>query len=283
MDDQDRIVIGDGIQVVACRMAQLRELGVVVAEADDQLCLVHRRLVGCNPVTQHLLQRGDVRDVTVRRGEEIGRERLQPTHHHVAVGIHEARQQRAPVQVDQPRVRPAQLHHLVAAAHRDDPAVLLRNGLGAHRRIVHGQDAAARPDAVRGLREGAGAGQQQCGGHGESEHRRLPGAASSGSKRRRCQHRRGPALRRTGRGPRPSRLTDRKCNRLCEPQAAPGREASGGQRAGQGSTESRADISEVSARASAGFGRRLQAQRAGVRLGAAASSVAEDGGYQETR
>jgi hypothetical protein len=77
--------------------------------------------------------------------------------------------------------------------------------------------------------------------------------------------------------------TDRKFNRLCEPKAASGREASEGQRAGQGSTECSAGISEVSERASAGFGRRLQAQRAGVRSGAAAPSVAEDGGYQETR
>lgn len=52
---------------------------------------------------------------------------------------------------------------------------------------------------------------------------------------------------------------------------------------GQGSTESAADVSEVPERTSAGFGRRLQTQRAGVRLGAAAPSVAEDGGYQETR
>jgi len=37
--------------------------------------------------------------------------------------------------------------------------------------------------------------------------------------------------------------TDRNCNRLCEPKAASGREASEGQRAGQGSTESAADIS----------------------------------------
>ena len=80
-----------------------------------------------------------------------------------------------------------------------------------------------------------------------------------------------------------SLATDRKFNRLCEPKAASGREASEGQRAGQGATESAANISEVSERASAGFGRRLQAQRAGVRSGAAAPSVAEDGGYQETR
>ena len=40
---------------------------------------------------------------------------------------------------------------------------------------------------------------------------------------------------------------------------------------------------EVSERASAGFGRRLQAQRAGVRSVAAAPVVAEDGGYPTTR
>jgi hypothetical protein len=77
--------------------------------------------------------------------------------------------------------------------------------------------------------------------------------------------------------------TDRKFNRLCEPKVASAREASEGQRAGQGATESGADISQVSECASAGFERRLQAQRAGVRSGAAAPFVAEDGGYQETR
>ena len=77
--------------------------------------------------------------------------------------------------------------------------------------------------------------------------------------------------------------TERKFKRLCEPKSASAREASEGQRAGQGATESGANISEVSERASAGFGRRLQAQRAGVRSGAAAPAVAEDGGYQETR
>ena len=46
-------------------------------------------------------------------------------------------------------------------------------------------------------------------------------------------------------------MTDRKFNRLCEPKAASGREASEGQGADQGSTESGADISQVSGRASA--------------------------------
>jgi hypothetical protein len=43
-------------------------------------------------------------------------------------------------------------------------------------------------------------------------------------------------------------------------KAASGSEASEGQRACQGSTESGADLSEVSERASAGFGRRFEAQ-----------------------
>ena len=47
-------------------------------------------------------------------------------------------------------------------------------------------------------------------------------------------------------------MTDSKFNRLCEPKAASGREASESQRAGQGSTEGGADISEVSERALAG-------------------------------
>ena len=46
-------------------------------------------------------------------------------------------------------------------------------------------------------------------------------------------------------------FTDRKFKRLCEPEAASGRETREGQRAGQGPTESGADISEVSERATA--------------------------------
>jgi hypothetical protein len=60
---------------------------------------------------------------------------------------------------------------------------------------------------------------------------------------------------------------DRKLNRLCERKAASEREAREGQRAGQGSTEGGADISDVPERASAGFGSRLQALCAGESQG----------------
>jgi hypothetical protein len=94
------------------------------------------------------------------RRQQVGRERLQATHHHVAVRIDEAWQQGAPLEVDQLRLRALELHHLVPAAHRDDPAARLGDGLGTHRLIVHREDRAAGPDAL-GRRRGLGRGGAQ--------------------------------------------------------------------------------------------------------------------------
>ena len=163
VDDDDRYVAGHRVEVVARRVTELGELRVVVAEADDEVVRLHRLGIGGHPVAECLLQRGDVGDLTVRRRQHVGRQRLQPAHEHVAVGVDEARQQRAAGEVDDLGGRAPVGHHRVRRPDGHDAAVLLGHRLGAHGGVGHGQDRPAGPDPVGGLPRGGGGQAQQDG------------------------------------------------------------------------------------------------------------------------
>ena len=138
VDDDNRHVGRDGVEIVAGGVAQLGELGVVVAEAEDQVARRHRLGVGGGPVAQGLLQRRDVRDLAVWRGEQVGRQRLQAAHEDVAVGVEEARQERTAREIDHLGVRTAVGHHRFRVTDGEDAAVLPGHRLGAHGGVVHG-------------------------------------------------------------------------------------------------------------------------------------------------
>ena len=90
--EQDRHAVGDGVQLGPRRVAVLFQLGVVVAEADDQLGVADQLFVGVHPVASDALQGGDVVALTIRRGKQVGVARLQADHGDVAVGVEEAGQ-----------------------------------------------------------------------------------------------------------------------------------------------------------------------------------------------
>jgi hypothetical protein len=68
MNENDRNLLRDGIQILAHRMSQLGKLGIVVSETDDKTNFLYRHIVASHPVAQCLLQRSDVFHLSVRRG-----------------------------------------------------------------------------------------------------------------------------------------------------------------------------------------------------------------------
>ncbi|MNQ70079.1 hypothetical protein D3C85_847030 [compost metagenome] len=149
MHEQDRHAVGDGVQLLAGRVAVLLQLGVVVAEADDQLGVADQLLVRVHPVAGDALQGGNVVALAIRRGQQVGVARLQPDHGDVAVRIEEARQQGAAVQIDHLGVAAHSPAGGVQRAHGDDDAVAHGHGLGGRHGVVDGQDGAAGEDHVR--------------------------------------------------------------------------------------------------------------------------------------
>jgi hypothetical protein len=129
-------------------MSLLLQLRIVVAEADDQLDLVHRHRVGGHPLAQRALQAGDVGDLAVGRRQQVGRQRLQAAHEDVTVTVDETGQERASLEIDDVGIPAPMAHNRVLAADCDDESVFDRDRLGAHRGVIHGQDLAAGPDAV---------------------------------------------------------------------------------------------------------------------------------------
>ena len=80
------------VEVFARRMAELGELGIVVAETDYDLHLLYRIGVVRHPSLERVLQTRDVLHLAIGRREEVSRERLQPPEHHMAMAVDEARQ-----------------------------------------------------------------------------------------------------------------------------------------------------------------------------------------------
>ncbi len=148
MDEKDRVFGRHGVEVVARGVAQFGELGVVVAEAEDQVRLRHGLGIGGDPFAQRFLQGRDAAARTVGRRQHVGRKRLNAAEDDVPVRIDEARQHRACPKVDDLRPRPLQCQYLGGRAHGEDPSVLHRHGLHPHRGVVHREDRAARPDPV---------------------------------------------------------------------------------------------------------------------------------------
>ena len=127
----------------------LLQLGIVVAEADDQLGVADQLFVGVHPVAGDALQGRDVVALTVRRGQQVGVARLQPDHGDVAVRIEEARQQGAAVQIDHLGVAAHSRAGGVQRADRHDHPVAHRHGFGGRHGVVDGQDGAAGEDHGR--------------------------------------------------------------------------------------------------------------------------------------
>ncbi|MND92210.1 hypothetical protein D3C80_843620 [compost metagenome] len=92
--------MGNGVQFLTGRMATFLQLGVVVTEADDQLGVADQGFVRVHPVASDPLQGWNVISLTVRRRQQVGVARLQAHHRDMAVGIKEAGQQGAPIQID---------------------------------------------------------------------------------------------------------------------------------------------------------------------------------------
>ena len=165
MDAEDRHFGGHRIKLFLGRRAQLFQLRLVIAEADDDLCLLHDLLVGFGPFLERSLKTRDVGHLAVRRGQQIGTHRLKAAAGHVAMRIDEAGQQGGSLQIDHAGLVCLQLHHIGKGTHRQNPAILDGNGIGARGCIGHGQDRAARIDRIRrfGALRPCGSGHQNRG------------------------------------------------------------------------------------------------------------------------
>ena len=104
VDDEDGNVLRDGVQFFLGRVAQFLELRVVITEADDDFDLLDGGGVLLDPVAQRLLQRGDVLDLAVGRGQEIGGERLQAADDDMPVGVDKAGDEGLALEIHELRV-----------------------------------------------------------------------------------------------------------------------------------------------------------------------------------
>ncbi|MNI05938.1 hypothetical protein D3C73_589050 [compost metagenome] len=166
MDDDHRELLRYGIELLTGGMAPLLELGVVITETqNDPVRLVLR--FG-DPVSQRLLQGRNAGDCSIRRGQQIGGERLDPGVEHMTMGIDKARDQGLALQVDHPGFAISQREDVALAAQRQDPAIPDGQRMRRRRRIIDGNDIATE---INGLGGGVGwagsmgrTGRQQCDG-----------------------------------------------------------------------------------------------------------------------
>ena len=143
VDDEDGNVLRDRVQFFLGRVSQLLELGVVITEADDDFDLLDGGGVRLDPVTQRLLQRGDVLDLAVGWGQQVGGQRLQATDDDMPVGVDETGDEGLALEIHELRCGAFQLHDVAAAAHGNDLAACLGHRLGAHGLVVHREDRTA--------------------------------------------------------------------------------------------------------------------------------------------
>src|SRR5262245_66280874 len=78
VDDEDRLVLRDAVEIATGGVPLLLELRIVVAEADDPSVLLQRRWSATVPGRPRALERGDIADFAVRRREQIGAGGLKP-------------------------------------------------------------------------------------------------------------------------------------------------------------------------------------------------------------
>ena len=148
VDDQDRHLGRDLVEVVAGGVAALADLAVIVAEAEDQVVAPHRRLVAPDPFAQDADDGGDVVGLAIGGGEHVGADRLQADHDDMAVRIDEAGQQGAAFEVHQARAGAARRLHLLAGADGKDAPAAHGDRLGRGLRVIDGDDGPAAVDQV---------------------------------------------------------------------------------------------------------------------------------------
>ncbi len=136
VDQHDRVLGGDRVQIVPIRMALLDDPGIVVAPADDPLA--GGNLLLLDPIPQDALDIGDGARLADGLGIEIGRGELRRLHHHVGVGIEETRHQGLTAQVDHLRVRALGRHDFGHGADGQDATVLHRQRLRPVPVLDHG-------------------------------------------------------------------------------------------------------------------------------------------------
>jgi hypothetical protein len=151
MDDQDRRVLRNGVEIGAGRVALFLELRVVVAEADDEAVAFDHLAVLTRPVAQDALQRGDVVSLAVGLWQQVGRERLKPDHDDMAVRIDKAREQRFALEVDDRDRRLRLFLDLSPGTDGDDPAPAHEHRLGNRLRVIDRDDRAAGVECVTAL------------------------------------------------------------------------------------------------------------------------------------
>ncbi len=146
--DVHRNIVRNRVQIRARRRALFFQLGLVIAEAHDQSRFFHCGFVAGNPGFQGVLQAGDVRDLAIRRRQQVGRQGLQSTQDHVAMAVDESRQQRLTVQVVYRRFIATVVGQIVGGADGQDQTVLDGNGLGTRGFIVDGNDRSAQIERI---------------------------------------------------------------------------------------------------------------------------------------
>ena len=142
----DPVLRRGAVQILAVRMAALREQRVVVADAVHEAA---RRDVALGDPGRDLAD--DIVDgIDVADRRRMQRERIQrPSHRQeVAVRVDEAGQQRALAQLDHARGVAAQRHDLVRRTGRGNRLAADRHGFDARPRRVHRDDDAAGKDDV---------------------------------------------------------------------------------------------------------------------------------------
>ena len=165
MNDHHRHIRRDGIKLFLGRRAQFRQLRLVIAEAQDDLGRLHDLRIGIGPFLQRCQKARDIRHLAVRRGQQIGTDRLHAAPGHVAVRVNKAGQQGAPFQVDHAGGVRLQRHDFCKRSYSKDTAIFDGNGIGARSGIGHRQDRTAGINRIRrfGTLRRCGSGHQNGG------------------------------------------------------------------------------------------------------------------------
>ncbi|MDA0220594.1 MAG: hypothetical protein O3B22_13630, partial [Proteobacteria bacterium] len=163
MPDENRDVGGDGIEIVARRVAVFGDQGFIVTRA-DQPAFVEAAAVAM--VAQRLLQLADRIDRPGRARLDIGKTKVERGTGEVAVAVDKARQHGQTVEVDDAGGGSGKAHHRLVVAHRQDAPARDGKGAGHGFPRVHGEQVAAAPDAlgtpVGGQRQQAGERHAAC-------------------------------------------------------------------------------------------------------------------------
>ena len=95
--DDNRHISGYFVEFISGRRALFGQLAFVIPKSDDQVYVFYDGLIVCDPVRERSLYRGNISVGAVRRCQQIGRKRLQPTQNRMPVAVDKARQHRATV------------------------------------------------------------------------------------------------------------------------------------------------------------------------------------------